>query len=31
MAHGAFKVLDSDIRIIEPPVLWRPYEGEQRC
>ena len=22
MAHGAFRVLDSDIHIIEPPDLW---------
>src|SRR3989454_12705715 len=25
MAHGAFKVLDSDIHIIEPPDLWPRY------
>ena len=22
MAHGSFKVLDSDIHVIEPPDLW---------
>jgi hypothetical protein len=25
MAHGTFKVLDSDIHIIEPPDLWPRY------
>jgi predicted TIM-barrel fold metal-dependent hydrolase len=25
MAHGTFKVLDSDIHIIEPPDLWSRY------
>ena len=25
MAHGTFKVLDSDIHIIEPPDLWQRY------
>ena len=25
MAHGKFKVLDSDIHIIEPPDLWPRY------
>ena len=25
MVHGAFKVLDSDIHIIEPPDLWQRY------
>lgn len=25
MAHGAFRVLDSDIHIIEPPDLWPRY------
>jgi hypothetical protein len=25
MAHGRFKVLDSDIHIIEPPDLWPRY------
>src|SRR2546428_9982072 len=25
MAHGAFRVLDSDIHIIEPPDLWTRY------
>jgi hypothetical protein len=25
MAHGSFKVLDSDIHIIEPPDLWPRY------
>jgi hypothetical protein len=25
MAHGKFKVLDSDIHIIEPPDLWTRY------
>ena len=25
MAHGNFKVLDSDIHIIEPPDLWQRY------
>ena len=25
MANGRFKVLDSDIHIIEPPDLWQRY------
>ena len=25
MAHRTFKVLDSDIHIIEPPDLWQRY------
>src|SRR5437762_6809134 len=25
MAHGAFRILDSDIHIIEPPDLWPRY------
>jgi hypothetical protein len=25
MSHGSFKVLDSDIHIIEPPDLWPRY------
>src|SRR5207249_9827056 len=25
MAHGTFRVLDSDIHIIEPPDLWPRY------
>jgi hypothetical protein len=25
MAHGGFKVLDSDIHVIEPPDLWPRY------
>ena len=25
MAHGKFKVLDSDIHTIEPPDLWTRY------
>ena len=25
MAHSKFKVLDSDIHIIEPPDLWPRY------
>ena len=31
MAHGKFKVLDSDIHIIEPPDLWpRHIDAEFR-
>jgi hypothetical protein len=25
MAHGSFKVVDSDMHVIEPPDLWQRY------
>ena len=25
MAHGGFKVIDSDMHVIEPPDLWQRY------
>ena len=30
MAHGSFKVLDSDIHIIEPADLWPRYSVTRR-